>query len=274
MNRLKIIIATTILLFSSFEMVKAQDITEQQSADSLIEYSEQNSLNQKEKLRAERGLVDLNTTFVPKGQWIVGAAASYSAHVNDNYSLLIVDEINSSGYTFKATPFVAYSLSPNMAIGARFGYGRSLIKIDNAQLKFGDEESGINLSLYDYYGLTHSYSGTAIWRQYIPLGQNRRFALYNELQLEVGGSQSKFAFDSPVQGTFAHSKNASLGIAPGIVAFATDRVAFEVSVGVMGVNYSHTKQVHNQVEVGDAKSSIMNFKINILSIGLGVAFYL
>jgi hypothetical protein len=43
---------------------------------------------------------------------------------------------------------------------------------------------------------------------------------------------------------------------------------------MMGVNYSHTKQVHNQVATGRTNSSFMNFSVNLLSIGLGVSFYM
>ena len=51
-------------------------------------------------------------------------------------------------------------------------------------------------------------------------------------------------------------------------------MAVEVNVGVMGITYNNTKQVHNQVTGGHRSSSMMNFKVNIFSIGLGVAFYL
>ena len=68
--------------------------------------------------------------------------------------------------------------------------------------------------------------------------------------------------------------SASIGISPGLVAFATNNVAFEVNVGVMGLSYTRTRQVHNQVTVGKRTSSLMNFKVNILSIGLGISLYL
>ena len=42
----------------------------------------------------------------------------------------------------------------------------------------------------------------------------------------------------------------------------------------MGLSYSHVRQVHNQVTTGDRSSSNLNFKVNIFSIGLGMAFYL
>lgn len=113
-----------------------------------------------------------------------------------------------------------------------------------------------------------------IWRQYIPLGRNKRFALFNEMQLSGGGTQARFAKDSPVKGTYQTGYTFSLGISPGIIAFATNNMAVEVNVGVMGISYSHTKQVHNQVTVGKRDASMMNFKVNIFSIGLGMAFYL
>jgi hypothetical protein len=94
------------------------------------------------------------------------------------------------------------------------------------------------------------------------------------MQLSVGVSRSKFATDSPVRGTFSKSFDVGLGINPGIIAFASNVMAVEVNVGVMGIQYSHTKQVHNQVSTGDTKASFMNFSVNLLSIGLGVSFYM
>lgn len=158
-----------------------------------------------------------------------------------------------------------------MAIGVKFIYSRSLLRIDSGSIKLG---SDIDLGVDFYNALQHNYSGAFIWRQYIPLGQNKRFALFNETSLTLGGGQSRFAADSPIRGTYETNFSASIGISPGLVAFATNNVAFEVNVGVMGLSYTRTRQVHNQVTVGKRTSSQMNFKVNILSIGLGISLYL
>ena len=100
------------------------------------------------------------------------------------------------------------------------------------------------------------------------------FALFNDTSLTLGGGQSRFAADSPIRGTYETNFSASLGISPGLVAFATSNVAIEVNVGVMGLSYTRTRQVLNQVTVGKRTSSLMNFKVNILSIGLGISLYL
>ncbi len=227
-----------------------------------------------EEMRRQRGLVDISHVFVPEGQWIFGGTASYSAHANDDYTFFIVEKINSDGYTFKVSPLIGYALRNNMVLGMRFVYGRSLLKVDSGELNLGDEESGTHLTAEYYYSLKHSYSAAAIWRQYIPLGRNRRIALFNEMSLTLGGHQKKFAADSPVRGTYETGYSVSLGVSPGLIAFATNTMAVEVNVGVMGLSYTHAHQDHNRVREGDVKSSLMNFKINLLSIGLGVSFYL
>lgn len=224
--------------------------------------------------RRQRGLTDTKNLFVPRGQWLFGGTGSYSTHTNQSYQFFIVDNISSKGYTFRISPMVAYALRDNMAIGGRFVYERTLLKLDKAGLKLGDEDSGIDLTVGNFYALRHTYSVAAIWRQFIPLGQNKRFALFNEFQFAGGGSQARFANDSPVKGTYETGYTLSLGISPGIVAFATNNMAVEVNVGVMGITYTHTKQVHNQVTTGKRDASMMNFKINLFSIGLGMVFYL
>lgn len=226
------------------------------------------------EMREQRGLTTKDNIFIPKGQWVFGGTASYSKHINDSYSFLVIDDIDSKGYTFKVSPMVSYALGNNMVIGARFIYGRSFLRVDNADVSFGEGDSATNIGVDFYYTLKHSFTTAAIWRQYIPLGQNKRFALFTEMQLAYGYEEGKFAADQPVRGTFETGHTLSLGVSPGIVAFASNVMAIEVSVGVMGISYTNARQVHNQVTVGKLKTSNMNFKVNLFSIGLGVSFYL
>ena len=77
--------------------------------------------------------------FVPKGQWIAGSSVSYSEHTENNYDFLVVEKINSDGYSFKLSPMFAYALKDNMALGGRFKYGRTLVRMDETQLNLDDE---------------------------------------------------------------------------------------------------------------------------------------
>jgi hypothetical protein len=196
---------------------------------------------------------------------------SYSTHSNNNYTFLIVEDIQSNGYQFKITPLVGYAYTKNSLVGVRFGYSRGLTELDNASLSITSLDNAF------LYSLKHSYNVEALWRKYIPLGKgNKRFALFAEVGLAMGGSQSKVASgpQQSLSGTYATSFDVSLGVNPGIAAFLTNNMAIEVNIGVLGFNYSNTRQITNQVVSGSTSTSQMNFKINIFSIGLGASFYL
>lgn len=250
--------------------VSAAEPTTQISHSVVIE---QKTLTRAEKIK-ERGITNMDNIFVAKGSWIGGVSASYSHHTNDNYSFAIIDGIMSEGYTLRASAMGAYALRNNMAIGIRGTYNRSNLTVNSANLKFGDDETGTEISINQYKVVRHSYSAAAIWRQYIPLGRSKRFAIFNEMSLGAGASQAIFAADQPVKGTYEEGYTISLGVSPGLMAFATNDIAIEVNVGVMGINFSDVKQVHNQIYDGKRRSSSMNFNVNLLSIGVGVSFYL
>lgn len=212
-------------------------------------------------------------TFIPKGQWIVGSSVSYSEHNEKNYQFFVMDGLNSDGYTFKVSPMVCYAFKDNVAAGGRFSYGRSLTKLSDLSINL-DEDNQFDVN--DLYQLKHSYSAMAVLRNYITLGSSKRFALFSETQLGMGGSQSKVVSKGgdSVTGTYSTTTDFSIGVAPGIVAFINNYTAVEVSIGVLGLNFSKVKQTTDQVYVGERSSSSANFKINLFSIGLGIAFYL
>ena len=255
---------TLLYLAGTAQALRAQQTTEDASlpADSV---GQERALTINE-MRQQRGLTDTHNLFVPRGQWIFGGTASYSTHSNETYRFLVVEGIESKGYTFKVSPMIAYALRDNMAIGGRFIYSRSLLKLDKADLNLGGEDSDLNFEVNDYYSLRHSYSVAVIWRQYIPLGRNKRFALFNEMQLSGGGTQARFAKDSPVKGTYETGYTFSLGVSPGIVAFATNNMAVEVNVGVMGITYTHTKQARRQHDELQGQHLLDRTRYGILSL--------
>ncbi len=251
-----------------------RDSTEMQGVSSAIDPVEYKRVADRELHRQNRGLIQMSDVFVPKGQWIAGATGSYSTHENDNYTFTLIEDIDSEGYTIKASPFVLYAYKDNTAVGGRLQYGRSLTRIYDASFSIGSEDDGIEIGVNNYYALTNSYTAMVVLRQYIPFGGVKRFSFYTDIMLEGGAFQSKFAHDIPVHGTFSQGYTCGLGITPGLVAVATNDIAFEVSIAVAGLEFTHTEQVHNQVYYGSADAASMSFKLNILSVGFGVSFYL
>ena len=124
--------------------------------------------------------------------------------------------------------------------------------------------------------MKNSYSGIAVLRNYINLGTSKRFALFNEVQLELGGSVSKVVNGKrdDLTGVYQTSLDASVGLSPGLVALINNYTAVEVSIGVLGLNVSRTYQVTDRIYESNRSSMSANFKINLFSIGLGIAFIL
>ncbi len=221
--------------------------------------------------RYDRGIDIKSSTFVEKGTWMVGGSVAYSTHSNKDYQFLIIEDINSNGYRFSVSPTFCYMVRDNMGLGMRFAYGRNLLRVDSASVNI--DQIGINVK--DYYSLSHDFTAMAVWRNYIPLGNSRRFALFNELQLSYGAGQAKLIDNhgTSLIGTYEKSSDVSLGLNPGMMAFVNDHLAIEINVGMLGLKYSHVDQVHNQVDTGERTSTQINFKVNILAIGFGVSYY-
>ncbi len=211
--------------------------------------------------------------FVPKGQWIVGSNISYSEYSGNNYNFLVVEGLTAQGHSIRVSPVLAYVFHDNIAAGGRFRYHRSMTHINEANIVLSDDNK---FDLSDAYSLSHTYSGAAILRNYISLGSSKRFALFNEAQFEIGGKQSKVinGKGQDLTGTYETSTEYNLAVSPGLVAFINNFIAVELNIGVLGFSYSHLKQVTDQVEMGDRKTHNASFKINLFSIGLGIALYL
>lgn len=219
----------------------------------------------------KRGLEQIS--FVPKGQWITGVSVNYSQTNQSNYQFLIVEGINGDTYSFKVSPMLMYCFKDNLAAGARMAYTRSRTRLDSGSVILDSETT------YDadhLYSITSNYYGTAAFRNYISLGNSMRFGLYNEIQLELGGGQSKLTNGSgdDFTGTFERNFSLNVGLTPGMVMFLSNYSAIEVNIGVLGFGYTDTKSTTDKIYVAHRSTKHANFKINLFSVSFGVVFYL
>lgn len=224
------------------------------------------------KEKYERNIV--MKTFIPKGQWMVGATFSYNEHVDDNFEFLsVLKDINSEGYTFKVTPLVCYFIKDNISIGGRFAYSRSFTKLDNISLELGDD---LSFEVQDYHSTSNTYTASVFLRTYLNLGDSKRFGLFNEARVSYGYSESSGSTGKGVDlsGLYQLKHNLNISVAPGLTCFINDFTAVEASVSVAGLNFNWYDQTRDQVNKGSRTASSANFKINLLSIDLGIVFYL
>lgn len=214
-----------------------------------------------------------NKTVIPKGQWILGFNTMYNHIKSKDFNIVVIDNLNAEGYNLSVSPFVGYAFKDNLVSGVKFSYDRSLLRLDSCDIKLGDSSLA---NLTDLYKLQHTYSGIVFLRQYISIGDLKRFALFSDFQVLLSGSQAKIlnGKGDSLTGTYETNFSMGIGITPGVVAFITDKTAAEVSIGLLGIDYSITKQNTNRVENSVRSSSKGNFLINLFSIKLGMSWYI
>lgn len=228
-----------------------------------------------------RGIGKATTLFVPKGTLSFGLTASYnsydigSAADDAGYKMLfsLLDGLSGNMTSCGIAPAVSYFIADNTSVGLRFDYSKSVLGLGSASLALGDLMS---LDINDVNYLKQSYSGSLTLRHYMSIADSRRFAIFVEGRGTLGYAQSmNYQREGDDKyGTYQDIYKASLSLVPGVVCFVMDNAAFEVSVGVLGFDTQKVKQVTNQVEYSEMKSSGANFKINLLSVNFGMSFYI
>ncbi len=166
-------------------------------------------------------------TFVPKGQWITGVSVSYSQSDQDKYQFLIIENLSGDTYTFKVSPMLMFAFKDNLAAGGRFAYSRQRTRLNSADVVLG---SDTEYNVDNLYSISHNFSGMLAFRNYISLGRSTRFGLFNEVQLQFGGGQSKLCTGTgrDFTGTFERSFNMSVGLAPGLAVFLNNYSALRL----------------------------------------------
>ena len=212
-----------------------------------------------------------SSSFVKKGTWMLGGTARYSQHINDDYNLLIINNINSTGYRVSVNPKLMYMYKDNMGAGLRFSYDRSMLDLESADLSVSE----ITMNAKDCYQIQHKYSAYAVYRAYIPFGNSKRVAMFADLLFGGSIKQGKSfnAGGEYIVGTYGQKYALELAVEPGLIAFLSESLAVELNVGIFGVNYSWNDQLRNQVIGGHSDSTSAGFMVNLLSLGVGLSYY-
>ncbi len=232
--------------------------------------------------RVDRGA--MNTVFVPKGIWMMGATVNYRSWDNDNQNLLVLKDLNMDGHTFSVSPAVGYFVANNLAIGMRYNYSRNYFYLGNLDIDLGED---FNISLEDLYYLEHKHSGSVFLRTYMSLFGSKIMGFFSEVRAtyaHASGKNSTGRRDedkdiNTLDGTYEKVNTVQLGFTPGVCCFITNYAAVEASIGVLGVDYkwSNYKNLHpgaTEYEYGKSRSGGANFKFNLFSVNIGMTFYL
>ena len=160
-----------------------------------------------------------------------------------------------------------------MAVGLKFAYQRTLGRVDETNLSITPD---LSFGISDFYLIQHTYSGSLSYRYYIPLGRSKVFGMFSDISLNFGAGQGKTVTGTGenVTGTYQNILDVGIDVIPGIAVFVTNEMCVEASVGILGLEWKRISQTTNQVYEGSYETSKANFKLNLLSINIGINFVL
>ena len=222
--------------------------------------------------RYDRGL--FNFLFIPKGQWSFGLTASYGGLQTQDLELLnVISDVNVSGVTYSIRPYLSYFFNNNSALGMRMSYTHGNLDLNSLGMDFGDD---INFNLNGIKYKREAYNASIFYRHYIGLDRNRRFGIFNEVDLAYGSGNGQFVrnYNSAPRDTRTNTVECRLNFSPGLCVFMHENVSFNVSFGVFGLYLKREKQTTDGVEEGSRFSSGADFKFNVFNINLGIAVHI
>jgi hypothetical protein len=154
-------------------------------------------------------------------------------------------------------------------VGLKLTYSRGSADLANLSVDF-DEDLSFTIRDMSYY--SESFALGTFYRNYVGLGSQRRFGVFNEVSLmfQTGNSRFKRLYNDEPRDTRTVVTQGSLNFSPGLAVFMHQNVAFNVSFGVFGLKLRHETQTTNDVEEGSRTTSGANFKFNIFNINFGL----
>ncbi|MBO4994950.1 MAG: hypothetical protein J6C78_03175 [Muribaculaceae bacterium] len=222
--------------------------------------------------RFDRGLY--NFLIIPKRTWVFGLTASYGEFDADDVQLLsAIKDFDFKGKQYSIKPTVGYFIRNNQAMGLKFNYTRGEADLGRLAVDIGED---INFDIKDVSYYSSNYSIGIFYRNYVGLSTEKRFAIFNEVDLSFGSGSSRFKryYDNVLRDTRTTITEASLNFSPGVCIFITDYLGFNVSFGVFGLKLRNEKQCTNDIEEGSRFSSGANFKFNLFNINFGVGVHI
>ncbi len=218
--------------------------------------------------RYDRGLY--NYLFIPKGDWSFGLTASYGEFNSEDVQVLnILKDFDFKGKIYSIHPTIGYFIRNNQSVGLKFTYSRAIADLGRLAVDFDED---LNFSIRDVSYYSESFSFGTFYRNYVGLGRDKRFGIFNEVDLSFQSGSSRFnrLYNDEPKDTKTVITQASLNFSPGVAVFIQNNVAFNVSFGVFGVKWRKEHQITNDVDEGTRYSSGANFRFNIFNIDFGL----
>lgn len=221
-------------------------------------------------LAQKRGMSNPQAVLIEKGTFSAGLSFgfdSWDASGDDGYNLLGFFE-GLDGYARKidVSAQSAWFVGDNLSVGLRFGYDDTRLSVDSTKFS--------SLEIPDRNIIYQAFNGALTCRGYLPLFDGHIIAMFCEGRLSgsVGYSKSYRETGNGKEGVYSDIWTASAGLYPGICVFATQNVAFEVSLPLLEGGVRWQKQDGTDAN-GTLSRTFFNFKPKLIGLRMGLIYH-
>ena len=208
---------------------------------------------------------------ISKGHLQGGATLSLiQAETDDDALDVIIGEIyEAEGYSFTVEAFGGYFIKDALALGLRAGYSRTWYDID-----FSLMEDLVDLSQHRKY-VSNGFFVQPFLKNYLKVLDSKILYFFNETSFMVeysyGLSQADDGED--ISRTRNRMWTFKFGLNPGLCIMVLDKLAFETSVGLLGLSSSIVEVEENDKKHSELVYNVVNFTINLLALDFSLVYF-
>jgi hypothetical protein len=215
---------------------------------------------------AQTTLFEDGNNSIKKGNLFISTTFSVNHGESENRDILVQQFDETYNLDWDITLRSGYFIKDAFALGGFFTYSNEL-----RRLNYQDDNGPVKERR-----LQRSYTLAPFMRNYLPLGKGR-FSLFNETSLgfTYGSFVDQTENSADLNRNVGNTLAAEFALQPGISGFINELVAFEVGTKILSVRSEYSSATKNGDEDNKATefSNDVSFKVDILSLFLGITFY-
>ncbi|WP_027136700.1 hypothetical protein [Gaetbulibacter saemankumensis] len=127
------------------------------------------------------------------------------------------------------------------------------------------------------HSITRGFALTPFIRSAVPLTSNERLSFFTEFGITFGRSNTltrDIQNMDEITKKYETDYKFRIGLSPGVTFFAMENFALEVGIDVLGYELNTAQTTINDTEKSRETRNNIDFEINILSLQLGLAYYI
>lgn len=188
---------------------------------------------------------------------------------DDALNVIIGDVYEADGYMFTVQAFGGYFIKDALAVGARLGYSRTWLDIDFSLL-----EDIADVKQHRKY-VSNGFFVQPFLKNYLKVMDSKSLYFFNETSILVQYSYGMSQTDDGEEMDKTRNKAWTIkaGLNPGICIMVLSRLAFETSVGLLGLSTSVVDVEENGESHSRLVYNIVNFTINLLALDFSLVYF-